>query len=70
MIFPVLAPPDVVASKVVWNSKGSHKSRSDVRQMMRRMTAAQHAEVRSHWNKLQLVPLLDEALAEPAEIDM
>lgn len=70
VVLPILSPPDVVASKIVWISKGSHKSRSDVRQMMRRMSPEQHADVRSYLLEFGLVDLLDEVLAEPDEIDM
>jgi hypothetical protein len=69
LTLPFAARPDVVASKLVWISKGSHKSRRDVRQLMLRATAEEAALVRQFAGDLALLPLLDEVLAEPDEID-
>lgn len=66
---PVSSIPDLVASKLVWISKGSHKSRRDVKMLMRQSSAAEAALAREFAERLQLEALLDEVLAEPDEID-
>jgi hypothetical protein len=66
---PFASRPDVVISKIVWISKGSHKSRRDVRQLMLRATADEIQAVRQFAEDLGLAELLDEVLAEPDEID-
>lgn len=66
---PFASRPDVVISKLVWISKGSHKSRRDVRQLLLRATVEEAQMVREFAESLALTPLLDEVLAEPDEID-
>lgn len=66
---PFASRPDVVVSKLVWISKGGHKSRRDVRQLMLRATAEEAQLVREFAESLSLTTLLDEVLAEPDEID-
>ena len=39
MQLPVASRPDAAASKLAWAAKGSHKSRRDLRQICRQMTA-------------------------------
>lgn len=65
---PIICQTDLIASKLVWISMGSHKSRRDVRQMMRRVGAAGEEEVRRLATDLGLLSLLDEVLAEPDEL--
>ena len=67
--FPIASRPDVVVSKLVWISKGSHKSRRDVKQLMLRATDEEVQTVREFSESLSLTALLDEVLAEPDEID-
>jgi len=69
LFFPVASRPDLVISKLVWISKGSHKSRRDVRQIVGRATETEMALVREFAEPLKLGALLDEVLAEPDEID-
>lgn len=70
LVFPIASRPDVIASKLFWISKGSHKSRRDVRQLMLDITAEETAQAREFAESLKLTELLDEVLAEPDEIDM
>jgi hypothetical protein len=66
---PVSSRPDLIASKLVWISKGSHKSRRDVKWLMRGATEAEEALAREFVDGLGLAGLLEEVLAEPDEID-
>jgi hypothetical protein len=45
MQLPVASRPDAAASKLAWAAKGSHKSRRDLRQICRQMTAADRSEL-------------------------
>lgn len=67
--FPIISRPDLVISKLVWISKGSHKSRRDVRQIMLRASPDEVRMVGELAASMELTPLLDEVLAEPDEID-
>lgn len=66
---PIASRPDLVLSKLIWISKGSRKSRRDVKQRMLRANAAETALVHQFADEMQLRLLLDEVLAEPDEID-
>jgi hypothetical protein len=68
MPLPVVSRPDAAASKLVWASKGSHKSRRDLRQIVRRLTSEERAEVDRLAVLLGLSDLLTVILAEPDEI--
>jgi hypothetical protein len=70
LLFPIASRADVIASKLVWISKGSHKSRRDVRQLMMGITEEETSQAREFAERLKLTDLLDEVLAEPDEIDM
>jgi hypothetical protein len=65
---PVASRPDAAASKLVWAAKGSHKSRRDVRQIVRPMTTTDRSELDRLVGILDLGDLLSEILAEPDEI--
>lgn len=67
-MFPVVCRVDAAASKLVWISKGSHKSRRDLRAIYRTASPAEQAEVATHASQLGLADLLAEVLAEPDEI--
>lgn len=67
--FPAVSRPDLVASKLVWISKGSHKSRRDVRQLMLQASDDEIRSAREFAEDLSLTKLFDEVLAEPDEID-
>lgn len=66
---PLVSRPDAVISKLIWISKGSHKSRRDVKQIMRRTNEEEKAMIYKFADQLSLRPLLEEVLAEPDEID-
>jgi Nucleotidyl transferase AbiEii toxin, Type IV TA system len=66
---PVASRPDLVISKLIWISKGSHKSRRDVRQIMLRASGPELEMVSDFADRMSLRSLLDEVLAEPDEID-
>jgi len=68
MPLPVASRPDAAASKLAWASKGSHKSRRDLRQIVRQMAAADRSELDRLAAILGLVDLLADILAEPDEI--
>jgi len=67
--FPIASRPDVIASKLLWISKGSHKSRRDVRMLMRSSSAEEDRIAREYADQLGLTVLLHEVLAESDEID-
>lgn len=68
--FPIASRTDLVLSKLIWISKGSHKSRRDVRQLMQRSSTDEVAVIRSFAEQLLLTSLLDEVLGESDEIDV
>jgi hypothetical protein len=67
MMVPVVSRPDAAASKLVWASKGSHKSRRDLRQIVRLMPTAERPELDRLARLLDLDHLLAEILAESDE---
>ncbi len=68
--WPVVSRTDLVLAKLVWISKGSHKSRQDVKQILLRATPQEMETVRRNAGGMSLSDLLDEVLAEPDEIDL
>lgn len=66
---PVASRADLVISKLIWISKGSHKSRRDVKQIMLRASPTDTALVHELADQMHLRSLLGEVLAEPDEID-
>lgn len=65
---PIVSLADAAASKLVWISKGSHKSRRDLRQLMRRANDGDKQAVSSTADQFGLTSLLHEVLDEPDEI--
>jgi hypothetical protein len=65
---PVVSRADAVGSKLIWISKGSHKSRRDVRAMVRQASEAERERIRITAEDLGLAALLDEVLHEPDEM--
>lgn len=65
---PVVSRPDAAASKLVWSSMGSHKSRRDLRRMHRLMPEAEREELRRLAAELRQGALLVEILSEADEI--
>ena len=66
---PVASRADAAASKLAWISKGSHKSRRDLRAIVRNATPDQRSQIKQSAADLGLVDLLDEVLNEPDEIE-
>lgn len=65
---PIVSRADAAASKLVWVSKGSHKSRRDLRHIYRNAEASDQDLVRRLATDLGLGRLLDEVLDESDEI--
>ena len=68
LMLPVASLADAAASKLVWVSKGSHKSRRDLRQLWQRATPEQRSLVERLARDLGLEQLLTEVLGEADEI--
>ncbi|MCP4783951.1 MAG: hypothetical protein GY903_22650 [Fuerstiella sp.] len=65
---PIVSHVDAVVSKLAWISRGSHKSRRDVRQLWRVADVQQQHAIQELAAGLELSGLLVEVLAEPDEI--
>jgi len=65
--FPIVSRPDAALSKLIWVSKGSHKSRRDARQIYLSCAAEEQDHIRSLVDELSLASLLEEILAESDE---
>ncbi len=65
---PIASRADSAASKLVWVSKGSHKSRRDLRQIYRAAPDADRKLIDTLAEELQLKLLLDDVLDEPDEL--
>ena len=66
---PIVCRTDAAASKLVWISKGSQKSRRDLRQIFHKLDADQKETLQRMAVGLELRELLEEVLAESDEID-
>ena len=65
---PIVSRADAAASKLVWISKGSHKSRRDLRHIFRTSDASMQLEIYKLADELQLRGLLHEVLTESDEL--
>lgn len=65
---PVVSRVDAAASKLIWINKGSHKSRRDLRSIVRNCTPEQVSAVRQQAVAFHLLSLLEEVIEEPDEI--
>jgi len=65
---PVVSRVDAAASKLIWISKGSHKSLRDLRSIFRNCTPEQCVSVRQQAVAFQLLSLLEEVIEESDEI--
>lgn len=59
---------DTAAAKLIWISKGSHKSRRDLRQLFRTSSPLDRERIQQLALQLDLAQLLAEVLAESDEI--
>lgn len=62
---PIAARSDAALSKLIWASKGSHKSRRDLRHILARATDAETTTVHRGAVERNLQALLEEILREP-----
>ena len=67
---PIASRVDAALSKLIWISKGSHKSRRDFRQISMRADEAQNLAIRQMAKDLGLEDLLNEVMAESDEINL
>lgn len=65
---PVVSRVDAAAAKLVWISKGSHKSRRDLRQIYRTSAEKDRQLIQELAKQLGLKLLMDEVLLEPDEL--
>ncbi|KAA1258549.1 hypothetical protein LF1_10690 [Rubripirellula obstinata] len=68
-VLPVVSRTDAAASKLVWISKGSHKSRRDLKAIFRTCSDEQKLSIRKQAEAFDLAELLNEVLAESYEIE-
>lgn len=66
---PIVSRADAAVSKLVWVSKGSHKSRRDFRKIFNGSSGEDQAAIRRLAEQLELEELADTLLSEPDEID-
>jgi hypothetical protein len=64
---PIASRGDAALSKLIWAVKGSHKSRRDLRQILRNASHEESALVRRNATTMGLAEALDRILAEPEE---
>ena len=69
-VLPVASLPDLVVSKLIWIRHGSHKSRRDVRQILRRADDDESNAIRERVGLMNLASLLEEVLSESDEINV
>lgn len=65
---PIASRIDAAVSKLIWVSKGSHKSRRDFRQILLRSSDAEKEQIREMTETLQLGNLFEQVLSEADEI--
>jgi hypothetical protein len=65
---PVVSRADAAASKLVWISMGSHKSRRDLRHIFRTSDPTIQGTILDLAEDLRLQSLLHDVLAEPDEL--
>ena len=70
MHVPIASLVDTAVAKLVWISKGSHKSRRDLRQLVRVSTEGEQRTIEQFATDLGLRTLLSEILAETDEIEL
>ncbi len=68
VFIPAVSRVDAAGSKLIWISKGSHKSRRDFRSIYRNANAAERAAIQSLAKDLELGQLATAVLTEPEEL--
>lgn len=66
---PIVSRADAVLSKLIWVSKGSHKSRHDLRQIYSGCDNAERSQIDRIAGDLKLTGLLGELLSESDEFE-
>ncbi len=69
MFVPVASLADVAVAKLIWISRGSHRSRRDLRQIVKASTQDQRQTIDKMATDLGLVELLAEVLSESEEVE-
>jgi len=64
----IVSRPDDALSKLIWIKRGNHKSRHDLRQIVRRLSEEENVFLRTQALQLELTDLLDSVLAESDEL--
>ena len=64
----IVSRPDAALSKLIWIRRGSHKSRHDLRQIVRRLSEEENDFLRTQALQLELADLLDSVLVESDEL--
>jgi hypothetical protein len=64
----IVSRPDAALSKLIWIKRGSHKSRHDLRQIVRGLSEEENAFFRTQAAHLELSDLLNVVLAELDEL--
>jgi hypothetical protein len=67
VMLPIAARSDAALSKLIWAVKGSHKSRRDLREILRNASPEESAVVRHTATSMGLVAELDRILSESEE---
>jgi hypothetical protein len=70
MFVPIASLADTAVAKLIWIDKGSHKSRRDLRQLMRISTETQRRAIKRMATEVGLEKLLSKVLSETDEIDI
>lgn len=65
--YPLASRADTAVAKLIWISKGSHKSRHDLRHLHRAANAEEQRFIAQMAERFGLTELLAEVLAEPEE---
>jgi hypothetical protein len=68
LVLPIVSRCDLAIAKLIWISKGSHKSRRDLRQILARATEDERQAIRIAADDSGLSTLLGEVLSESDEI--
>ena len=68
MEVPVVSRTDIAMAKLIWISRGSHKSRSDLRKILSRASETESKTVHEFAGTFSLLPLLEEVLGESDEL--
>jgi hypothetical protein len=67
VMLPIASRVDAAASKLIWISMGSHRSRRDLRRMLDQMSPEDRDRLHEISDRLQLASLLAEVIDEPEE---